>query len=133
MLVPIETIFELSVTYQSQLVYAQQQVIKVLLQDHNDNVVQLRVNKEGVNGDEVQEQQIAIEMLNDFNVDPERLVPGDMAWPWLSHQRGYISLRLRLQPSTAEVPRVGLASLWICPVMWLENSTKALCDCLRMK
>ncbi|MFH6984468.1 OmpA family protein [Marinoscillum luteum] len=87
MLVPIETVFKLSVTYQSQLVYAQQQVIKVLLQDHNDNVVQLRVNKEGVNGDEVQEQQIAIEMLNDFNVDPERLVPGDMAKPLLATMR----------------------------------------------
>ncbi|MEQ8581598.1 MAG: OmpA family protein [Marinoscillum sp.] len=87
MLVPIETVFKLSVTYQSQLVYAQRQVIKVLLQDHNDNVVQLRVNKKGVKGDEVQEQQIAIEMRNDFDTDPEHLEPGDMAGPILATVR----------------------------------------------
>jgi len=76
--IPIETVFEMNIEYENQLIYEGEHFAKVLFSDQNDNVVHLSVDISGEHlGDKNEPKEIAIKMVNDFDINPVKIVPAD--------------------------------------------------------
>lgn len=76
--VPIETVFDMSVSYENELIYNEKHLAKVLFSDYNDNVIHLSVDISGKYvGHQDEPKEIAIKMVNDFTTNPIEIVPAD--------------------------------------------------------
>ncbi|RED96980.1 OmpA family protein [Marinoscillum furvescens] len=74
LLLPIETMFGLTVTYMGKEIFSHEQQVKVLLRDQTDNVFHFKVNLEGDDA-VMPPSEIPVAMKNDYQTDPGSMGP----------------------------------------------------------